>query len=194
MSDFAETPINTSHSLRSQGDLAIDVSKVAAPMVNQSDAPFRTLCMKYGVTCVFSEMLYSEKIVDDEKYLPAYIPHQDFSFLGHRCRPLIVQICGNNPDILARACERIANSIQVDGVDLNLGCPQERAKDGLYGSYLLDKKHWPLVFDCVRSMKLVLERFGLLLSCKIRLLDGPAGIDSTVEFCRYWSFFLFLFS
>ncbi len=188
MADSAENPVLDYFTppKGSAESLAIDISKIAAPMVNQSDAPFRALCMKYGVTCAFSEMLYSEKIVDDDKYLSAYIPHQDFSFAGYKCIPLIVQICGNNPDVLSRACERIASITEVSGVDLNLGCPQERAKEGLYGSYLLDKKYWPLVFDCARSMHSVLERFGLLLSCKIRLLDGPASVDSTIEFCRYF--------
>ena len=36
--------------------------KIVAPMINQSDPPFRTLCLKYGATMVYTEMLYSDKI------------------------------------------------------------------------------------------------------------------------------------
>jgi len=32
-------------------------------------------------------------------------------------------------------------------LDLNLGCPQEAARDAHYGAYLLGLKDWPLVND-----------------------------------------------
>ena len=31
--------------------------------------------------------------------------------------------------------------------DLNLGCPQETAKEGHFGAYLLGQKDWPLIQD-----------------------------------------------
>ena len=158
--------------------------RVVAPMVSQSDAPFRALCLKYGATCAYSEMLYSTKIMEDAEYLNAYLPIQDHRLVGYPTHPLVVQLCGNDPEVLAGACEVVARSGLVDAVDLNLGCPQDRARDGLFGSYLLDKKHWPLVFACVRSMSTTLKRFELPLFCKIRIIEGVNCEEDTIDFCR----------
>ena len=51
-------------------------------------------------------------------------------------RPLIAQFCGNDEKILLKAAKMIEN--QVDGIDLNLGCPQNIAKRGNYGAFLLE--------------------------------------------------------
>ena len=77
---------------------SLDMSRVVGPMVAQSDAPFRILCLKYGATCVYSEMLFSSRIVDDPQYLDAYLPDCDADLLNSvqsvPKRSFVVQICG----------------------------------------------------------------------------------------------------
>lgn len=46
-------------------------------------------------------------------------------------RPLLAQFCANDPDTLLAAARLVEG--YVDGVDLNLGCPQRIAKRGKYG-------------------------------------------------------------
>lgn len=41
-------------------------------------------------------------------------------------RPLLAQFCANDPDYLVKAASMLAP--QVDGVDINFGCPQRIAK------------------------------------------------------------------
>jgi tRNA-dihydrouridine synthase 3 len=36
-----------------------------------------------------------------------------------------VQVCGNRPEPLIRLAEVIENELEVDFVDINLGCPME---------------------------------------------------------------------
>ena len=57
--------------------------------------------------------------------------------------PQIVQLAGDDPDALVRAARHVAPL--ADGIDLNLGCPQRRAKEGHYGGYLLHPRDWPLL-------------------------------------------------
>ena len=170
------------------------VKRVVAPMVGQSDAPFRSLCLKYGATCVYSEMLYSDRIINDENYLDSYLPSCDHDFisLGYSSRPLVAQICGNDPGVVGQAARIVAASGRVDAVDFNLGCPQDRARDGLYGSYLLDRCHWPKVFACVSAAINELKPLGVPFFCKIRLLEGSDILHTTKEFCKYEENYLIL--
>lgn len=167
--------------------MLFDVSRIVAPMVGQSDAPFRSLCLKYGATCAYTEMMDSQRIVHEESYFEYSLPEADHRLqeFGYQTHPLVVQICGNDPFILAEAVEMIAKTGRADAIDFNLGCPQEKAKFGLFGSYLLDKCHWPLVFDCVRAMVQSLRKYDLPLFCKIRLIHGSNNVDLTKQFCLY---------
>lgn len=64
-------------------------------------------------------------------------------------------------------------------LDLNLGCPQEHAREGHYGGYLLAKKDWPLVQTIVSAMSHLLQP---PTSVKLRLCPSSSPPSSTVEF------------
>ena len=68
-----------------------------APMVGQSDRPFRLLCRRHGTTLCYSEMLMADEFAASAAYR--------LEALGDRVRdhPLIVQFAANEPDAFARA-------------------------------------------------------------------------------------------
>ncbi|KAJ7566446.1 hypothetical protein O6H91_02G103600 [Diphasiastrum complanatum] len=115
---------------------------IVAPMVDQSELPFRMLCRKYGATAAYTPMLHSRLFVQDPKYRSS-----EFSTCPED-RPLFVQFCANNPNTLLEAA-RIVEPY-CDYVDINLGCPQRIAKRGNYGAFLMDDL--PLIRTLVSTL------------------------------------------
>ena len=58
-------------------------------------------------------------------------------------RPVIAQFCANDPLVFYQAAMLLASSGAVDAIDLNLGCPQNIAKRGKYGAFLMED--WKLI-------------------------------------------------
>jgi len=135
---------------------------VSAPCVGVSDAPWRALLLSHGASAVWTEMIFADRVVSDASYLNGALPLHDVRAFSDRDRvatnrPLVVQLAGNDPGVLAQAVRVIMQHerqehVPVSAIELNLGCPQDRAKEGNYGSFLLDHKKWPLVFACIKSM------------------------------------------
>ncbi|CAI5512447.1 unnamed protein product [Closterium sp. Naga37s-1] len=74
---------------------------LVAPMVDQSELPFRRLCAKYGAQGAYTPMFHSRLFVEDHKY------RREFTTCPED-RPLFVQFCANNPDTLVKAASLVA--------------------------------------------------------------------------------------
>lgn len=137
-----------------------------APMVDQSELPFRMLCRKYGSTAAYTPMLHARLFLETESYR-----EEHFSTCPED-RPLLAQFCANDPDILLKAA-RIVEPY-VDGIDINLGCPQRIARRGRYGAYLMDDL--PLVEKLVKTLA---QNLSIPVTVKIRRFDD---IQKTVQY------------
>jgi tRNA-dihydrouridine synthase 1 len=156
---------------------------ISAPMVDQSNLAWRILVRKNGADLAFAQMMHARNFVNDKKYRADCIDWDDCSgadseqeciVSGGLDRPLIVQLAGDDPDILVKAGRLIHHD--VTAIDLNLGCPQRIAKKGHYGAYLLPEK--TLVLSCLSAM---VKGLDCPVTAKIRRLPSD---EETIELCQ----------
>lgn len=84
------------------------------------------LCRRHGATGAYTPMLHARLSLEAPGYLDEHFTTCETD------RPLLAQFCANDPQVLLRAARLVEP--YVDGVDLNLGCPQRIARRGRYGA------------------------------------------------------------
>jgi nifR3 family TIM-barrel protein len=99
------------------GGLEVWPPVVLAPMAGVTNAPFRTLCKRFGAGLYVSEMITARALVEgNEKTLrlARFSPEE---------KPRSLQLYGVDPGYVGRAVDWLVDSAQVDHIDMNFGCP-----------------------------------------------------------------------
>lgn len=149
----------------------------AAPMVGQSDLPFRLQTVRNGATSTWTQMYLAPDLNSDQDMLetlckslevgqsaPENVIRDSTHPLAGTSAPQIVQLAGNDVQQLVESARKVAHL--ADAIDLNLGCPQRHAEQGHYGAYLLPKQNWPLLTELVSGL---VQAVDIPITTKIRL-------------------------
>lgn len=135
-------------------------SKILAPMVDHSELAWRILSRQHGCTLTYTPMLHARLFATSDKYRrDMWGPLDGDSKID---RPLVVQICGNDPEYVLQTALLVQD--KCDAVDLNLGCPQGIAKKGHYGSFLMEE--WDLIHKIIRTLH---DKLDVPVTAKIRV-------------------------
>ena len=141
-----------------------------APMLDWTDRHerfFLRLISKKAL--LYTEMVTTGAIIhgDRSRFL-------DFNTEEH---PVALQLGGSNPVDLAE-CAKMAEQYGYDEVNLNVGCPSDRVKSGMFGACLMAKPQ--LVAECVHAMQSVVD---IPITVKHRIgIDENDSIEELFEF------------
>src|SRR5215470_1084136 len=86
--------------------------------------------------------------------------------------PLALQLGGSSPADLAQSA-RIGEDFGYDEINLNVGCPSDRVKDGRFGACLMAEP--ALVAECVAAMKQAVK-IPVTVKCRIGIDDQDPEI------------------
>lgn len=92
------------------------LSLIAAPMVNQSDLPFRLLTRRHGATMTYTQMLSPDKILGELEYLEFHQRDLELARRDQLGSPVVVQLYGNDPDKIVRAGRKLEGSCDAIGM------------------------------------------------------------------------------
>jgi tRNA-dihydrouridine synthase 3 len=148
----------------------IDFSKkvYVAPLTTCGNLPFRRIMKRFGADITCGEMALSTNLLMGQPSEWALLKrHPDEDIFG-------VQIAGGYPDQFTRIAEVIETTMEVDFVDLNLGCPLEMLCNKGSGAALMRKES---------QLKGSLTGMTKVLSCPITI-KMRAGWDIAKPFAH----------
>lgn len=145
-----------------------------APMMELTDRHFRYFLRRITrFTLLYTEMVTAQAaFFGNPERLLAFDTDE---------KPLILQLGGSRPELLAEAC-RIARNFDYDGLNLNAGCPSERVAAGKFGAAL--RLEPELIAECFLAMK---ENSNVPVSIKTRIAieEMTADSDGYDDLCRF---------
>jgi len=157
---------------------------VLAPMVRCGTLPLRIQAIAYGANAVWGEELIAQKLATCIRVENAALGTVDFntpcgSQVFRTCPALekgkLICQLGAATAACALAASRVVEA-DVDGIDINMGCPIKFSIQGGMGAALLEKIE--VAEDIVRTLA---TNLSIPVSAKIRLL---ATQEETIAFAK----------
>jgi len=135
---------------------------VLAPMAGVTNAPFRSLCRKFGPDLIYvNEMVMATGLVHGSHKTDTMLkfgPDETFRSL---------QLYGSDPEMMGRAVHKLGSANSVDHIDLNFGCPAAKVtrRGGGAAVPLKRKLLRAIVTQAVEAGR----AYGIPITCKFRM-------------------------
>jgi tRNA-dihydrouridine synthase B len=142
-----------------------------SPMADMTDLPFCVICKQFGAPVMFREMVSCEAVVRMNEKTLAMARIEDVE------RPLIQQIFGSDPSVMAEAARIIEEQFHPDGIDINMGCPVYNIVSNFNGAFLMKEPE-----RATAIIKAVKAAVTVPVSVKTRL--GWSKDDEILEFVK----------
>ena len=140
-----------------------------APMLDWTDRHcryFLRLLSKHSL--LYTEMVTTGAIIYGKG---------DYLGFNHEEHPVALQLGGSNPEHMAK-CAVLAQERGYDEVNINVGCPSDRVKNGSFGACLMAQPE--VVADNVKAMQAEVD-IPVTVKCRIGIDD----MDEYKDFARF---------
>ncbi len=143
-----------------------------APMADFTDLPFCRLIRDIDKqSVIFREMVSAEALVRDNRKTLELCKLEQYE------RPVVLQLFGSDPAVMAKAAALVCEKFAPDGIDINMGCPVHKAVSQFNGASLM--KDPERAADIIKAVK---SAINVPLSAKTRL--GWSDPKDVIEFAK----------
>jgi tRNA-dihydrouridine synthase B len=142
-----------------------------SPMADMTDSAFCRIAKRLGAPIVFREMISAEGLVHGSER------SFEMGRFDEEERPIVQQLFGADPRVMADATRMIDAAYRPDGFDINMGCPVYKITSNFNGAALM--KEPGRAKAIIKGMK---AATAAPVSVKLRL--GWSGPDEVLEFIK----------
>ncbi|XP_044750763.1 tRNA-dihydrouridine(47) synthase [NAD(P)(+)]-like [Coccinella septempunctata] len=120
-----------------------------SPLTTVGNLPFRRICKEFGVDITCGEMAMCSSLLQGAPQEWALVKrHHTEDIFG-------VQLCANNPHVLTKCGQLLTKEIDIDFIDLNLGCPIDLVYKEGGGCALLRRQK--VLESCVTNLSQIIN-------------------------------------
>lgn len=106
---------------------------VLSPLAGYTDMTFREICAEHNALMTVTEMVSAKAIYFKDKKTEILLEKSP------KENNAVVQLFGDDPDIIGQVIREKINKLDFDGIDINMGCPAPKIVKNNCGSALLDQ-------------------------------------------------------
>ena len=140
-----------------------------SPLAGYTDLPFRSVVKKFGCDLTFSEMINVNAIAYNNEKTKKMMQKSPIE------TPYSLQIAANNIENSIKAVEIINEIDEIDAIDINLGCPVNKARRSGFGGVLLKDENKEKLKEIVST---IIKTSKKIVSAKMRLgYDEIVAVD-----------------
>lgn len=148
-----------------------------APMADVTDAAFRRIICKYGKPDVF----WTEFVSADGLASKGREVLKNNLIFQKKEKPIIAQLFSSNGDKMRQASKYVA-SLGVDGIDINMGCPDRAVeKQGAGAALMKDKEKARMIIQAVKD-GIKDSKKNVSISVKTRIGYNKNQIEDWIPF------------
>lgn len=120
---------------------------IMSPLTTVGNLPFRRICKEYGVDVTCGEMAMASSLLQGLNQEWALVKrHESEDIFG-------AQICGNNPYVMTKTAQLLQENIEVDFIDINMGCPIDLVyKEGAGSGLMHRERVLQSIIDCMNKV------------------------------------------
>ncbi|MBU3021993.1 tRNA dihydrouridine(20/20a) synthase DusA [Aestuariibacter sp. A3R04] len=150
-------------------DISLNRKFSVAPMLDWTDRHCRYFLRQLSKEA----LLYTEMVTTGA----LIFGKGDYLVFNDEEHPVALQLGGSNASDMAR-CAELAQQRGYDEVNINVGCPSDRVKNGAFGACLMAQPE--VVAECVREMQKLVD-IPVTVKCRIGIDD----MDEYDDFARF---------